>query len=208
MKNSIDPIEMYKTASNDSQSHFSYFSYHPDSHSDNNWNMSQSECEYRACFSASREIRNESYEINPNYYNSTQSKRGRKPQHISCQSKKSQILYSNYADGMKSGLRTQNDDDYVFESLLKAYQSGLLSKAKYKRLIANERERRRMHGLNDAFEHLRSVLPSLGSNKQFSKYETLQMAKRYISALREILCQESTMDRTNYSTDSKYPFYN
>lgn len=45
-----------------------------------------------------------------------------------------------------------------------------------------------MHGLNMAFESLRQVLPSLGSNKQFSKYETLQMAKSYIGALRDIVC--------------------
>ena len=63
-----------------------------------------------------------------------------------------------------------------------------MSKSRYKRLIANERERKRMHGLNMAFESLRQVLPSLGSNKQFSKYETLQMAKSYIAALRDILC--------------------
>lgn len=44
-----------------------------------------------------------------------------------------------------------------------------------------------MHGLNMAFEKLRQVLPSLGSNKQFSKFETLQMAKSYIAALRDIL---------------------
>ena len=77
--------------------------------------------------------------------------------------------------------------DLIYESLLKAYQSGSLSKSRYRRLIANERERRRMHGLNVAFANLRACLPSLGSNKQFSKYETLQMAKNYISTLEKML---------------------
>ena len=80
-----------------------------------------------------------------------------------------------------------SSEDFFCESLYKAYQTGSLTKSKYRRLVANERERRRMHGLNLAFENLRSVLPSLGSNKQFSKYETLQMAKSYISALSDLL---------------------
>jgi hypothetical protein len=80
-----------------------------------------------------------------------------------------------------------NENDLIYESLLKAYQSGSLSKSRYRRLIANERERRRMHGLNEAFANLRACLPSIGSNKQFSKYETLQMAKNYIAALEKML---------------------
>ena len=59
--------------------------------------------------------------------------------------------------------------------------------AKYRRLIANARERKRMHGLNYAFNNLRAVLPALGGNKQFSKYETLQMAQTYIAALQDLL---------------------
>ena len=89
--------------------------------------------------------------------------------------------------GLTSRRNSSQNEDGFYESLYKAYQSGALSKSRYRRLIANERERRRMYGLNMAFENLRSVLPSLGSNKQFSKYETLQMAKSYISALRQLL---------------------
>lgn len=89
-----------------------------------------------------------------------------------------------------AGLDNKYSDDMYIASLYRAYQSGVLSKNRYKRLIANERERRRMHGLNAAFENLRSVLPNLGSNKHFSKYETLQMAKTYIAALREILLND------------------
>lgn len=93
----------------------------------------------------------------------------------------------------EESLNTSSEDLFC-ESLYKAYQAGKITKVKYRRLIANERERKRMHGLNVAFENLRSVLPSLGSNKQFSKYETLQMAKSYIAALRDILiCENSNM---------------
>ena len=73
---------------------------------------------------------------------------------------------------MTSSSNNSSSDELIFESLFKAYQSGSLSKSKYRRLMANERERKRMHGLNTAFENLRLVLPSLGSNKQFSKFET------------------------------------
>ncbi|CAF0894043.1 unnamed protein product [Brachionus calyciflorus] len=93
---------------------------------------------------------------------------------------------------MSSGTNDSvNSEDMYLISLYKAYQSGVISKNRYKRLIANERERKRMHGLNAAFENLRSVLPSFGSSKHTSKYETLQMAKSYIAALRDILLNES-----------------
>ena len=49
-----------------------------------------------------------------------------------------------------------------------------------RRVAANARERRRMNGLNDAFERLREVIPSLGSDHKLSKFETLQMAQTYI----------------------------
>ncbi|KAF2345847.1 Myc-type basic helix-loop-helix (bHLH) domain [Trinorchestia longiramus] len=58
---------------------------------------------------------------------------------------------------------------------------------KTRRVQANARERRRMHGLNDAFERLREVVPCLGSDRKLSKFETLQMAQTYISALQELL---------------------
>ncbi|CAJ1081369.1 protein atonal homolog 1 [Xyrichtys novacula] len=56
-----------------------------------------------------------------------------------------------------------------------------------RRLAANARERRRMLGLNIAFDRLRSVIPNLESDKKLSKSETLQMAQIYISTLSELL---------------------
>ena len=60
----------------------------------------------------------------------------------------------------------------------------------HRRLAANARERRRMNDLNVAFDRLRDVIPSIGVDKQLSKYETLQMAQSYISALLELLNNE------------------
>lgn len=58
---------------------------------------------------------------------------------------------------------------------------------KRRRLAANARERRRMNGLNEAFDKLRDVVPSLGADHRLSKFETLQMAQTYIGSLRELL---------------------
>ncbi|KYQ54121.1 Protein atonal [Trachymyrmex zeteki] len=56
-----------------------------------------------------------------------------------------------------------------------------------RRLAANARERRRMQNLNKAFDRLRTYLPTLGNDRQLSKYETLQMAQSYITALYDLL---------------------
>lgn len=47
-----------------------------------------------------------------------------------------------------------------------------------------------MNGLNDAFERLRDVIPSLGADHKLSKFETLQMAQSYILALCDLLERE------------------
>ena len=59
-----------------------------------------------------------------------------------------------------------------------------------RRKAANARERKRMDGLNGAFEKLREHVPDLGGDKKLSKIETLQMAQSYIRAL-AILVQET-----------------
>ncbi|XP_011210754.1 uncharacterized protein LOC105231260 [Bactrocera dorsalis] len=61
---------------------------------------------------------------------------------------------------------------------------------KKRRLAANARERRRMNSLNDAFDKLRDVVPSLGNDRRLSKYETLQMAQAYIGDLVKLLTRD------------------
>lgn len=56
-----------------------------------------------------------------------------------------------------------------------------------RRLAANARERRRMNGLNEAFDRLRQAIPSIDADHKLSKFETLQMAQTYISALSDLL---------------------
>ncbi|XP_057704083.1 transcription factor atoh7 [Corythoichthys intestinalis] len=64
-----------------------------------------------------------------------------------------------------------------------------------RRMAANARERKRMQGLNTAFDRLRKVVPQWGQDKKLSKYETLQMALSYIMALNRIL-----MDTKRHNT--------
>uniref|UniRef100_A0A671QD63 Protein atonal homolog 1-like n=1 Tax=Sinocyclocheilus anshuiensis TaxID=1608454 RepID=A0A671QD63_9TELE len=66
-------------------------------------------------------------------------------------------------------------------------KQNLTGPQRHRRVAANARERRRMHGLNRAFDKLRSVIPSLENEKKLSKYDTLQMAQIYITELSELL---------------------
>ncbi|KAL0270572.1 UNVERIFIED_CONTAM: hypothetical protein PYX00_007938 [Menopon gallinae] len=57
-----------------------------------------------------------------------------------------------------------------------------------RRLESNERERMRMHSLNDAFQSLREVIPHVKKERRLSKIETLTLAKNYILALTGVIC--------------------
>lgn len=58
---------------------------------------------------------------------------------------------------------------------------------RFRRMKANDRERNRMHSLNDALETLRVTLPALPEETKLTKIETLRFAHNYIFALREVL---------------------
>ncbi|XP_054166436.1 pancreas transcription factor 1 subunit alpha-like [Oppia nitens] len=55
------------------------------------------------------------------------------------------------------------------------------------RHAANLRERRRMQSINDAFEGLRTHIPTLPYEKRLSKVDTLRLAIGYISFLAELV---------------------
>ena len=56
-----------------------------------------------------------------------------------------------------------------------------------RRLESNERERMRMHSLNNAFTELRDVVPHVKIGRKLSKIETLKLAKNYIKALTNVI---------------------
>ena len=63
----------------------------------------------------------------------------------------------------------------------------VMKQKKSRRLKANDRERNRMHGLNDALDTLRKVLPSFPDDTKLTKIETLRLANNYIWALSETI---------------------
>lgn len=69
----------------------------------------------------------------------------------------------------------------------KKFPEGRGERVKVRRQEANARERSRMHGLNDALESLRKVVPCYSKTQKLSKIETLRLAKNYIWALSETL---------------------
>ncbi|XP_070770067.1 protein atonal homolog 1b [Enoplosus armatus] len=93
------------------------------------------------------------------------------------------VPMSKLPDCVSAACITEPDSD-------KAAEGGRVSHfapQKHRRVAANARERRRMHGLNKAFDELRSVIPSLENERKLSKYDTLQMAQIYITELSELL---------------------
>ncbi|ROT72092.1 putative protein dimmed-like [Penaeus vannamei] len=71
----------------------------------------------------------------------------------------------------------------------KKRRSGISARERnLRRLESNERERMRMHSLNKAFQELREVIPHVKMDRRLSKIETLTLAKHYIMALTNTVC--------------------
>ncbi|CAD5216581.1 unnamed protein product [Bursaphelenchus okinawaensis] len=64
-----------------------------------------------------------------------------------------------------------------------------LPKKVIRRKKANDRERNRMHGLNNAMDVLRERMPLISTQQKLSKIETLRLATNYITLLNIILQQ-------------------
>ncbi|GAB0098267.1 hypothetical protein DMENIID0001_139820 [Sergentomyia squamirostris] len=100
-------------------------------------------------------------------------------------------LPNSFPDSYQQSCQSQNKDEIPREAIFSRPLSGRgVDIFKRRRLAANARERRRMNNLNDAFDRLREVIPSLGSDRKLSKFETLQLAQAYISVLVELLSRE------------------
>uniref|UniRef100_A0A8C5J478 Pancreas transcription factor 1 subunit alpha n=1 Tax=Junco hyemalis TaxID=40217 RepID=A0A8C5J478_JUNHY len=70
------------------------------------------------------------------------------------------------------------------------------------RQAANVRERRRMQSINDAFEGLRSHIPTLPYEKRLSKVDTLRLAIGYINFLSELV--QSDLPLRSASSESLF----
>lgn len=119
----------------------------------------------------------------------------------SSSSKSSPIIKRGRKRGSSSSIKSNKSSSSTSQTSSIIELPGIISTnptvVRKRRLAANARERRRMNGLNDAFDRLRDVIPSLGVEHKLSKYETLQMAQTYISALCDLL--ERGADETTYT---------
>lgn len=78
------------------------------------------------------------------------------------------------------------------------------------RCLANVRERQRTQSLNDAFTQLRTIIPTLPSDK-LSKIQTLKLASRYIDFLYQVLrnddiLSDSKMSSCNYVAQERLSY--
>uniref|UniRef100_A0A915Q5R2 BHLH domain-containing protein n=1 Tax=Setaria digitata TaxID=48799 RepID=A0A915Q5R2_9BILA len=76
-------------------------------------------------------------------------------------------------NGKQKRLRKRREQNVLFYEL--------------KRKAANERERKRMYSINEAFDKLRQLLPWLTHDRKMSKASTLREAIRYIKQLSQLL---------------------
>ena len=65
---------------------------------------------------------------------------------------------------------------------------------KFRRLKANDRERNRMHMLNEALEKLRLTLPTFPEDTKLTKIETLRFAHNYIFAMVQLVESDGTVN--------------
>ena len=75
---------------------------------------------------------------------------------------------------------------------------------KHRRMKANDRERNRMHMLNEALDRLRCVLPTFPEDTKLTKIETLRFAHNYIWALSQTvhMIQQETSSPNSASTST------
>ncbi|XP_029208910.1 protein atonal homolog 8-like [Acropora millepora] len=71
-----------------------------------------------------------------------------------------------------------------------------------RRLIANARERSRIHIMSEAFEGLRRAVPSYSSDQKLSKLAILRLATSYISALSYLAENDTSSKSLKHFADS------
>ncbi|XP_037892450.1 pancreas transcription factor 1 subunit alpha, partial [Glossina fuscipes] len=78
------------------------------------------------------------------------------------------------------------------------------SQVAQQRQAANLRERRRMQSINEAFEGLRSHIPTLPYEKRLSKVDTLKLAISYITFLSEMVKKDKNDNEPGLTVQRNY----
>uniref|UniRef100_A0A182P8B3 BHLH domain-containing protein n=1 Tax=Anopheles epiroticus TaxID=199890 RepID=A0A182P8B3_9DIPT len=95
---------------------------------------------------------------------------------------------SRGSNGGRSGQGAAGNGNSSSSSAARRRKGAMNAKERnLRRLESNERERMRMHSLNDAFQSLREVIPHVKKERRLSKIETLTLAKNYITALTDVI---------------------
>ena len=105
-------------------------------------------------------------------------------------------------DFVTTPIRINNDRNVILNQTAKVKHKQRKYSGQRKfhlRHAANLRERKRMQSINEAFEGLRSHIPTLPYEKRLSKVDTLRLAIGYISFLGEML-NFDTNDRDNLTS--------
>lgn len=98
--------------------------------------------------------------------------------------------------GKKRRQRNAEKTNKRSQNATKRYSS-LTSSQLQRRLVANARERSRVHALSTAFNSLRCAIPSYSTEQKLSKLTILRVAINYINALEQILIEEPPVERTD-----------
>jgi len=107
------------------------------------------------------------------------------PSGITCHSQVSESSSSNNDEPLEKKPRSGTQE---FRKSSRRRKGVSAKERNMRRLESNERERQRMHSLNDAFQGLREVIPHVNLDRKLSKIETLTLAKNYIKALSNVIC--------------------
>lgn len=107
-------------------------------------------------------------------------------------SEESLRIASPWRGSLRNGGRSRQEGGGGIGGGRRRKQRGTSTKERsLRRLESNERERQRMHKLNNAFQALREAIPHVKMDRKLSKIETLTLAKNYIKALTTIVLDMS-----------------
>ena len=100
----------------------------------------------------------------------------------------SDSFYATFPIFQHAGYQVYQDRSYCSEStLLKNRRKNSEDQYIHQRQMANLRERKRMQCINEAFEGLRSHIPTLPYERRLSKVDTLRLAISYINFLADLI---------------------
>ncbi|XP_072027563.1 uncharacterized protein [Amphiura filiformis] len=100
--------------------------------------------------------------------------------------------------GGSHGSPTSEDGDHGIRTNRgsKKSQRSYKNLSRSRRIVANARERNRVHTISAAFEGLRRAVPSYSHNQKLSKLAILRIACSYILALAKLADKDYTPDQT------------